>query len=104
MVLWSASSGLHAYKVLPWAQQYSQHPQHWPDDIGRYWLQAKRNLVDENWDASVVMAGSAMQLALRAKGASGGTLHRETKDLVAKGILPPIMAEWADEVRWLRNP
>ena len=51
-----------------------------------------------------MMAASAMQLALRSFGAKGKTFNDEVKDLAAKGILPPIMVEWADEVRWLRNP
>jgi len=50
------------------------------------------------------MAGSALQLALRLEGAEGATLSKEVKDLSAKGILPQIMVEWANEVRWLRNP
>jgi len=104
MVLWSAGDRLHDYKVLPWPLKFEKHPDHWPLDIGRYWLQAKRNIAQENWDAAAIMAGSAMQLALRSKGAEGDTFHAEVKDLAAKGILPPIMVEWADEVRWLRNP
>ena len=104
MVLWSAGDRLHDYKVLPWPLNYENHPDHWPPDIGRYWIQAKRNLADENWDAAAIMAASAMQLALRTEGAEGKTLNEEVKDLAAKSILPPIMVEWADEVRWLRNP
>ena len=84
MVLWSAGHGLHDFKVLPWPLKYNRHPEHWPSDIGRYWLQAKRNLTEENWDAAVVMAGSAMQLALRAKGAKGETLSQEVEDLSKK--------------------
>lgn len=104
MVLWSAGDRLHAFKVLPWPLKFERHPEHWPEDIGRYWLQAKRNLVADNWDAAAVMAASAMQLALRSHGAQGKTFNEEVQDLAAKGLLPPIMVEWADEVRWLRNP
>ena len=104
MVLWSAGDRLHNYKVLPWPLKLDRHPEHWPGDIGRYWLQAKKNLAEENWDAAAVMAASAMQLALRSKGAEGKTFNQEVKDLTEKGVLPPIMVEWADEVRWLRNP
>jgi hypothetical protein len=35
MVLGSAGHGLHDYKVLSWPLKYSQHPKHWPPDIGR---------------------------------------------------------------------
>lgn len=104
MVLWSAGDQLHDYKVLPWPLTRETFPEHWPAEIGRYWLQAKRNIDQENWDAAAIMAGSAMQLALRSNGANGNTFQEEVKDLAAKGILPPIIVEWADEVRWLRNP
>jgi hypothetical protein len=100
LVLWSAGERLHDYKVLPWPLRYNRHPEHWPDDIGRYW----KSLAAENWDAAAVMAASAMQLALRSKDAEGKTFDQEVKNLADKGVLPPIMVEWANEVRWLRNP
>ncbi|MBU0676855.1 MAG: DUF4145 domain-containing protein [Verrucomicrobia bacterium] len=108
MVLWSASTmggshGIHAYRVLPWPLKLERYPKHWPETIGRYWLQAKRNLRDENWDAAALMARSALQVALRAKEAQGGGLKREIDDLAAKGILPPIMKDWSDNVRELGN-
>jgi len=107
-VLWSASegsygSGLHDYRVQPWPLNYEKHPEHWPSDVGRYWLQAKRNVVDENWDAAAVMARSALQLALRDNKASGKNLKQEIDDLAAKGVLPPIMKKWSDQVRDLGN-
>lgn len=116
MVFWSAGDRLHDYKVLPWPLDYDSCPEHWPEDIGRYWLQAKKNLADENWDAAAIMAASAMQLALRSElqkkeeGDEGDaepmdqTLFEEVKHLAEKGVLPPIIVEWADELRWLRNP
>jgi len=66
MVLWSASEqgygrGLHNYEVLPWPLKFEKYPEYWPADIGRYWLQAKRNICDENWDAAAVMTRSALQ-------------------------------------------
>lgn len=109
-VLWSATegshgygSGLHDFRVQPWPLNYEKHPEHWPTDVGRYWLQAKRNVVDENWDAAAVMARSALQLALRDNKASGKNLKQEIDDLAGKGVLPPIMREWSDQVRYLGN-
>lgn len=107
-VLWSATehgygNGLHDYRVLPWPLKYEKHPEHWPSTVGRYWLQAKRNIVDENWDAAAVMARSALQLALRDNHAHGNNLKQEIDDLAAKGVLPPIMKEWSDQVRELGN-
>ena len=105
MVFWSAntSNSIHDYHVLPWPLETRRYPEHWPDDIGRYWLQARRNIEDENWDAAAVMARGALQMALRNKNARGNSLKQEIDDLAAKGILAPIMKEWADEIRLLGN-
>src|SRR5437879_3935099 len=93
LCLWSAGSGLHAHRVLPWPLRVERHPNHWPETIGRFWLQAKRSLTDENWDAATVMARSAMQAALRSFDAKGANLKQEIEDLASKGLLPPIMKD-----------
>jgi hypothetical protein len=108
MVLWSASEhgyggGLHDYRVLPWPLNYTTFPEEWPENIGRYWMQAKRNIRDENWDAAVVMARSALQISIRDHGGTGNNLKQEIIDLASKGILPPIMKDWSDELRELGN-
>jgi len=103
MCLWSASHALHAYRVLPWPLKYEKHPERWPETVGRYWLQAKRSLTAENWDATAVMARSAMQVALLSHGAKGANLKQEVEDLARKGLLPPVMKEWSDTVRELGN-
>ena len=108
MVLWSAGegmfgSGLHDYRVLPWPLKLEYHPEHWPGIVGRHWLQAKRNLAGENWDAAIVMARSSLQAALRDQGASGKNFKEEINDLAEKGILPPIMKDWSTEVRQFGN-
>ncbi len=108
MVLWSASehgfgNGLHDYSVLPWPLKVNRHPEHWPPAVGRYWLQAKRNLADENWDAAVVMARSALQAALRDQGASGDNLKKDIDGLAEKGVLPPVMRDWSHQIRQLGN-
>ncbi len=69
-VLWSASEwgavdGLHSYLVLPWAIGKAKAPEHWPDTIKRYWVQAHDTAASENWDAATVMARSALQQAVR---------------------------------------
>lgn len=107
-VLWSSSEhsfnrGIHDFRAQPWPLNYEKHPKHWPDSIGRYWLQAKRNVVQENWDAAAVMARSAMQIALRDNHASGANLKQEIHDLASKGILPPLMKDWSEHVRELGN-
>jgi hypothetical protein len=103
MCLWSASHDMHSFHVLPWPIKYQKYPDHWPEAIGRYWLQAKRSVTAENWDAAVVMARSAMQLSLRQHGAKGANLKQEIEDLSQKGLLPPIMKEWANTLRELGN-
>jgi hypothetical protein len=107
MVLWSAGrefgSGLYAYQVLPWPLRLEEWPDHWPTDVGRYWLQAHRSATDENWDAAALMARSALQLALRGHNAKAGSLKAEIDDLAARGVLPPHMKEWAHELRDLAN-
>lgn len=103
LCLWSAGSGLHSFRVLPWPLKYEKHPEHWPATVGRFWLQAKRSLADENWDAATVMARSSMQAALREQEAKGPNLKQEIESLTQKGLLPPIMREWADTLRDLGN-
>jgi len=102
-VFWSAGDTLHAFRVQPWPLKYRKPPDHYPEAIGRFWLQAKKNISDENWDAAAVMARSALQLALRAQGAQGANLKQEIDDLASKSLLPPIMKDWAHTVRELGN-
>src|SRR5688572_22183309 len=67
MVFWSAGDRLHNYVVMPGSLKLTRFPDHWPSDVGRYWLQARRTLASADYDASVIMARSAMQLALRTR-------------------------------------
>ncbi len=103
MVFWSFGHGFHAYKVVPWPLKLTKYPEYLPENVGRYWLQAHKNLNDENWDAAAVMARSALQIALRENGATGKTLRDEIRDLANKGQLPPLMRDWSDNVRLLGN-
>ena len=104
MAFWSAStSGLHASRVLPSPLTIEKHPDSWPATVGRYWLQAKRSLSAENWDAAALTARSALQAALRDQQATGKSLKNEIDDLATKGLLPPIMKDWAHNLRELGN-
>lgn len=108
MVMWSASehgfmNSLWDFKVLPWPMRLDKFPEHWPADVGRYWLQAHRSLRDANYDAAAVMARSALQLMVRREGATPASLKAEIDELVKTGKLPPLMGEWAHEVRELGN-
>jgi hypothetical protein len=103
MVFWSAGDRLHDYHVVPWPLRHDRYPEHWPADVGRLWLQAKRSLLGESWDAAALMARSALQAALRLKQAEGKSLKQEIDDLAVRGELPPIMKQWSDELRELGN-
>lgn len=106
---WSAaefghgSGAMHDYHVLPWHRSTTRYPQHWPPDIGTYWVEARRSIEGKNWTAAALMARSAVQLVARAKGATGKNLKEEIDDLAAKGLILPVMQEWAHEVRELGN-
>lgn len=102
-VIWSGSRELHDFRVQPWPLKYEKAPDHLPEDVGRYWLQAKKSLVDKNYDAAAVMTRSAIQLALRSHDAKGANLKREIDDLADKRLLPPLMQEWAHSLRDLAN-
>lgn len=104
-VLWSASEfgSLHDFRVLPWPTGKPEAPEHWPSDIARFWIQAHENVKNENWDAAAVMARAALQATLRDKSAQGNSLKAEIEDLATRGILPTVMKEWSDELRFLGN-
>lgn len=102
-VFWSGSRDIHDFRVQPWPLLLEKAPDHYPEAIGRFWLQAKRNLKDKNYDAAAVMARSALQIALREHKATGANLKQEIDDLAQKGLLPPLMKEWSHVVRELGN-
>ena len=86
MCLWSAGDRLHSYRVLPWPMRIEKHPDEWPENVGRFWVQAHRSLTGENWDAGAVIARSALQAALRDQKAKGANLKQEIDDLASKGL------------------
>jgi hypothetical protein len=110
-VFWSAREfghgfgrGLYSFKVLPWPIDAKPEPsEDWPDGMKRFWIQAHDSLANENWDAANLMARSAVQFVVRDKNAIDGVLKVQIDDLVSKGVLHPLMKDWADEVRLLAN-
>lgn len=100
-VFWSASNDRHDFRAQPWSITFDKPPEHYPADVGRYWLQAKKSLVACNYDAAVVMARSAVQLALRAHEAKGANLLEAIDDLARKGLVPPVLQDWSHNVREL---
>lgn len=107
-VLWSAGGswgrGLYAMKVLPWPLNAKPEPsENWPEGMHRFWIQAHHSLAHENWDAANLMARSAVQFVMRDKKAKDAKLKVQIDDLVSKGVLHPLMGDWADEVRIVAN-
>ncbi len=103
---WSAARGsgsIHGFRVLPWHQSTTTYPKHWPDDVGRYWVEARRSIEGKNWTAAALMARSAVQLVARSHGAKGNNLKQAIDDLADKGLILPIMKDWSHEVRELAN-
>src|ERR1700726_1256932 len=54
MVFWSksASSNMHDFRTLPYPIETTSFPEHWPKDIGQYWMEAQRSLEGKNWNAA----------------------------------------------------
>jgi hypothetical protein len=110
-VLWSASKhnyghgrGLYDYHVLPWPLKAKPEPsENWPEGVKRFWIQAHDSITNENWDAANLMARSALQFIVRHEGAKGRDLKTQIDDLVTKGVLHPMMKDWAHEIRDLAN-
>lgn len=100
-VFWSASNERHDFRAQPWSLSFDKAPDHYPADVARYWLQAKKSLVACNYDAASLMARSAVQLALRAHEAKGATVLDAIDDVASKGVIPPVLQAWAHDVREL---
>lgn len=106
---WSAASegygnsSIHDYQLLPRHRSTTSYPKHWPDDVGRYWLEARRSIEGKNWIAAVLMARSAIQLLARSHGAQGKNLKDEIDDLAKKGQIMVVMRDFAHEIRELGN-
>jgi hypothetical protein len=87
MAFWSVAhdrgpvGGIHDMRIVPWPLQTTRYPDCWPEDVGRNWLQARRNLEGRNWDAAALMARSAVQLIMRYLSAKKGNLKDEIDDL-----------------------
>jgi Domain of unknown function (DUF4145) len=95
---------LYDFRVLPWPLRGKRRPSdNWPADMHRFWIQAHDSIANENWDAAAVMARGALQFIMRQQGAKKGKLKSEIDDLVARGVLQPVIGEWSHEVRELGN-
>ena len=109
LVFWSASEygNIHDSIVIPQARRTEKCPEHWPEEVGICWVEAKRSVEDGNWNSAALMARSALQAALRChpdwEGNANRRLIQEIDDFASKGHLPPLMKAWSNEVRLLGN-
>ncbi|TYB30551.1 MAG: DUF4145 domain-containing protein [Candidatus Mcinerneyibacterium aminivorans] len=103
LIFWSAGDNLHNYRMIPWPLKLNNYPDYIPEKVGNYWLQAKRNLKEENFEAAAIMARSSLQAALRDNGAKGKKLYKEIDNFTESGKLPPLMNDWAHNLRLLGN-
>ncbi|MBF0430524.1 MAG: DUF4145 domain-containing protein [Fibrobacteria bacterium] len=104
MVLWSKPLHGHYpdaydYRRVPWPINKFTPPEHWPDKIKSYWKQTHECLKNEHFDACIVMARSALQMAIRYAGCKGSNLWQEIELLGKSGKIPPLMIEWSHELR-----
>ncbi|MYA55422.1 DUF4145 domain-containing protein [Candidatus Poribacteria bacterium] len=109
LVFWSASEhgNIHDSLVIPQARRTESYPEHWPEEVGIYWVESRRVVEDGNWYTGASSARNALQAALRCHpdwdGNAKRSLIQEIDDFASKGHLPPIMKEWSNEVRLLGN-
>ncbi|MBB6225294.1 DUF4145 domain-containing protein [Rhizobium leguminosarum] len=71
-------------------------------DIARKFLQQAYETLHAP-DASTVMAASAVDAMLKAKGYSGGSLYQRIDQALANNVLTQGMADWAHAVRLEAN-
>lgn len=102
-VLWGTDGGLHQYEVFPPPKELPAADPSWPEPVARAYLQARKSLESESWDAAATMARRAIQAAVRHLGAKPGQFRDEIKELAGRGLLSASLVEWATEVRLLGN-
>lgn len=81
-------------KFLPDLEPLSEHL---PDRARRYLEQARESI--NSPDGAAMLANSAVDSMLKAKGLTKGTVFERLKKAVAEGLLTKDMKDWADAVR-----
>lgn len=80
-------------------------PAHLPEDVARAMRQAETNFHAQNCEEpAAVFYGRTIELAVKARypDVSGGLFERIAK-LAERNVIPQAMADWAHEVRLIRN-
>lgn len=85
-------------------------PAHVPSEVAKSYIQAEKLIKSKDMsEPAAVMYGRTVELALekvaqmRSTPLAGSTLVKRIDDAAAKNLLPNDLAEWAHEVRQLRN-
>lgn len=86
------------YRTYPGARSVSPDV---PARAQKYLTQALNSIAQP--DAAVMMAGSAIDAMLKAKGMAEGSVHRRINEAVASHLITQGMADWAHEVRLAAN-
>lgn len=86
-----------------WPVPGANLPKDVPESIGDAFREAAVTLAVKCPRSSVVMAGRALEAVAVDKGETKGRLVDRLKALGEKGVLQPSLADWATEVRLLRN-
>jgi hypothetical protein len=108
LVFWSVAlhSGrmpTHGVLQVPWPLGGKADPsENWPEQVGRYCMQAKDNLARNNYEMAIVAARTSLQCVARDKGAAGRNLAADIDDVARNADLPTNMKEWAHVV--IRDP
>lgn len=80
-------------------------PKHLPPSVMRAYKQGEDNFNrPDNFEASGTMYGRALELAVKSIDENGkGTLAKRIKSAAAKNLVTQSIADWANEIRFLRN-
>lgn len=87
------------YAIWPQRRGEIKVSESWPERPARLYVQAQESINTKSWDAALGMARASMQAIMKALGAAEGTINSQITELIKKGKLPPIMGEWAHEIR-----
>jgi len=71
----------------------------YPEEVRDNLTESIRSFSGNNYKASVIMARSALQSAMREMSANGKNLYEEIEDLASKHLIPIALSSWAHEIR-----
>lgn len=98
------AGNLHA-AVVRTPDQRNEIPAHLSDAVAKAYKSAERNYTaDDGEDAAAMLYRRALDVAIREKHPEiKGQLGQRINKLIERGLLPPAMKEWADQIRLIGN-